>query len=170
MLLVLPGCELSDTEFDVLPLSTPGAVTGNTQRCHTDSLSLWSCWRVDAAKISNCMTSRLPVCHFSHKVLSISCSQVPVMGLCWSITWPVVFSTRNSVSTRVKSGKSFVLVAQQIRTFPATVSSVPTGDEIPVKWWSLNSSGQSVSSRQIDFLLIVFRLIRVCRANWHQHN
>lgn len=33
-------CELSDKWFDVLPISTSTAVTGNTQGCHTDTLSL----------------------------------------------------------------------------------------------------------------------------------
>lgn len=47
------GCELNDTGFDVLPLSTPTAVTGNTQGCHTDTSCLWYCWRLDAAMISN---------------------------------------------------------------------------------------------------------------------
>lgn len=47
------GCELNDTGFDVLPLSSPTAVTGNTQGCHTDTSCLWYCWRLDAAMICN---------------------------------------------------------------------------------------------------------------------
>lgn len=98
------------TGFDVLPLSTPTAVTVNTQGCHSDTPSLWSRCRLDAAEISKCMTCDpssvcVSLCHIPHLLLSVSSSQAPVMGRYWFITWPVVFSTKNSVSTLVKSGK-----------------------------------------------------------------
>lgn len=144
---------LSDTGFDVLPLSTPTAVTGNRQRCHTDTASLWSRWRVDAAKISNCMACDLSslcvsLSHISCALLSVSvsASQAPVMALYWSITWPVVFSTKNSVSTLAKSGKISTSVYLHLcnKAFPPSAVHFPLLsksihswyplDEVSVKW------------------------------------
>lgn len=106
---VFSYCELIDTGFDVLPPSTPPALTGNTEGCHTDTSPLWSHLRVDAAKISNCTACDLWSVSLSHISFRLF-SQAPVMAPCWSITWPVASSTKNSVSTHVKSGKIYVSV------------------------------------------------------------
>lgn len=53
-------------------------------------------------------------------------SQVPVMGLCWSITWPVVSSIKNSASTPVKSGNSFDSYLKS--DIYSGISSAPKGE------------------------------------------
>lgn len=92
-----------------------------THRAVTLTHCLWSCWRVDAAKISKCMACDLSsfcvsLSHSSCALLSVSSSQAPAMALYWSITWPVAFSTKNSVSTLVKSGKVFVFCVQHFQS------------------------------------------------------